>query len=199
MRTQALTSRTRRFLSIAVLTLSVAGVSPGLAAADAPQPARVAKAACAGADSGRVGVRRFRTAILCLHDQERARHGMRDLRWNRDLSKAAGKHARDMVGRHFFDHVSPSRKSPMDRIAAGGYKPRTGCWSGGENLYFSRGSATPRQIFRAWMGSPGHRQNILRSRWHDFGLGVVSSSPYGERAGVTVVALFGTTSQRSCG
>jgi uncharacterized protein YkwD len=86
----------------------------------------------------------------------------------------------------------------MDRIAASGYKPSAGCWSAGENLFSSGGSATPRQMVRAWMNSAAHRRNILRGRWHDFGLGVVTTSPNGERGGLTVVALFGTRSKRSC-
>ncbi len=135
---------------------------------------------------------RFRTAVACLHDSERGRHGMRrDLRWNRDLSRAAVKHARDMVRRHYFEHVSPNGRDHMDRIAAGGYRPSAGTWSAGENLFFSHGRTTPRQLFSAWMHSSAHRANILRSGWRDFGLGVVQTSPFGEPDGLTVVVLFG--------
>jgi len=42
-----------------------------------------------------------------------------------------------------------------------------------------------------------HRQDILRSGWRDFGLGVAYGSPYGG-SGMTVVALFGVRS-KACG
>jgi uncharacterized protein YkwD len=151
-----------------------------------------ASAACSGADKATTSTARFSKAMTCLHDSERRSHGMRrHLRLNRALSLAAAKHARDMVRRHYFEHKSPNGNDHMDRIAAGSYKPSTGSWSAGENLLFSRGHSTPRQLFGAWMKSADHRSNILRSCWRDFGLGVVHSSPFGDAGGLTVVALFG--------
>jgi uncharacterized protein YkwD len=143
-------------------------------------------------------IRRFRTAMACLQDLERRKHGLRNLRWDHDLSRVARKHAWDMVRRHYFDHLSPGGRDHMDRVAASGYKPIVGCWSAGENLFFSRGSTTPRHVVRASMNSEAHRRNILLRRWHDSGLGVVRTSPYGDPGGLTVVALFGTRSKRPC-
>ncbi len=161
-------------------------------------PAGATTVGCAGAESSVGDAQRFRKAVLCLHNLERRKHGMGNLGWNRDLSVAAAKHARDMVRRHYFEHLSPGHRDLMDRIAAGGYKPTSGCWSAGENLFFSRAGSTPRQLVRAWMNSQAHRQNILTARWQDFGLGLVRTSPYGDSSGLTVVALFGVRSGRSC-
>jgi uncharacterized protein YkwD len=85
----------------------------------------------------------------------------------------------------------------MDRLAAVGYGNGAARWSAGENLLFSRGRLTPRQMLTAWMGSQAHRRNILRKRWREFGLGVVMTSPFGEPGGMTIVALFGTRSMRA--
>jgi uncharacterized protein YkwD len=184
-------------LSITTLSLALTVASPAAAGSGNSSPARASRA-CAGADMPVTSIRRFQKAVTCLHNAERSHHGLRNLRWNRDLTKVAAKHARDMVSRHYFDHMSPSHRDHMDRIAGSGYKPSAGCWSGGENLFFSRGVSTPRQLLHAWTNSAAHRKNVLRGRWHDFGLGVVKTSPFGEAAGLTVVALFGTRSKKAC-
>jgi uncharacterized protein YkwD len=159
----------------------------GLAVAS---PAVAGTHSCAGANTPTSNVRVLQKTVLCLHNAER--QGMSKLAWNSDLSKAASQHARDMASRHYFAHLSPQGRDHMDRIATTGYKPAAGCWTAGENLYFSSGATTPRQMMSAWMHSPLHRQNILRKGWHDFALGVATKSPSGDRDGLTVVALFGT-------
>jgi uncharacterized protein YkwD len=160
------------------------------------RPAAVETTRCAGADDPSTSIRRSRKAVLCLHNVERHEQGVRKVHWNHDLSGVARAQARDMVSRHYFDHVSPSHKDHMDRIAASGYKPDEGCWSAGENLLFAPASTTPRQLLRTWMHSAAHRRNIERRGWRDFGYGVVAKSPDGDPHGLTAVALFGT---RTCG
>jgi uncharacterized protein YkwD len=191
--------KTKRFqIAIGTLFLALTVPSPAASLAAGPLPARASNAACSTADKPTLDIKRFQKAVSCLHNLERRHHGLRNLRWNIDLSLVAGKHARDMVRRHYFEHLSPDHRNNMDRTAASGYRPTAGCWSAGENLFFSRGASTPRQLLRAWMNSQAHRKNILRGRWHDFGLGVVKTSPSGERGGMTVVALFGTRSRHAC-
>ena len=192
---QAVNSASNRLIGILVLVAAILIALPAQAQAQAKAAdsrSAYASAGCAGADKTSQSAKRFRRAMACLHNSERRAHGMRrHLRLNSDLSAAAAKHARDMVRRHYFEHRSPGGSDHMDRIAAGGYKPHAGSWSAGENLLFSRGSSTPRQLFGAWMKSTDHRTNILRSCWHDFGLGIVKASPFGDARGLTVVALFG--------
>jgi uncharacterized protein YkwD len=158
-----------------------------------------AQAACPSADSATGNVRHIQKAMLCLHNVERRDHGLSQLHWNPALASVATKHARDMVSRHYFAHVSPGGKDHMDRVAASSYKPAVGCWTAGENLFYSGGPSTPRQLLHAWMHSPAHRQNILHGGWRGFGLGVVRISPQGDSNGLTVVALFGTRSKQLCG
>jgi uncharacterized protein YkwD len=86
----------------------------------------------------------------------------------------------------------------MDRIGASAYRPATGCWTAGENLFFSRVSSTPGQLLGAWLSSPSHRANVLRPGWRDLGVGVVARSPQGDPGGLTVVALFGRRSAHRC-
>jgi uncharacterized protein YkwD len=150
---------------------------------------------CAGADKPSRNTERVKEAVLCLHNVVRRKHGLQNMRWNHDLSGVARGHARDMVSRHYFEHMSPGHRDNMDRIAASGYKPAAGCWSAGENLFFSNASTTPRELLSAWMKSAAHRRNIERKGWRDFGLGMVTESPKGDPHGLTAVALFGT---RAC-
>jgi uncharacterized protein YkwD len=174
-------------------------VAPATAArAQGGKPAQAAQAGCPAADTATTDIRHIQKATLCLHNRERLEDGLSKLRWNRELAGVAGKHARDMVARHYFAHGSAGGRDHMDRIAASGYNPAVGCWTAGENLFFSSGRSTPRQLLNAWMNSPAHRQIILRRGWHDFGLGVVARSPGGDANGLTVVALFGTRSKQAC-
>jgi uncharacterized protein YkwD len=137
--------------------------------------------------------------MLCLHNVERRKHGLSQLRWNRELAGVATRHARDMVSRHYFAHASPGGSDHMDRIAASGYKPDAGCWTAGENLFYSSGRSTPKQMLDLWLHSPAHHQNILRRGWGGFGLGIVEAAPQRNPNGLTVVALFGSRSKQPCG
>jgi uncharacterized protein YkwD len=174
----------------------VAALVCALAAAPASASRRDA---CPGANTATSDAGQLQRALLCLTNAERRRHGLSQMSWNRALARVAGAHARDMVARHYFAHVSPGGADQMDRIAASSYKPAVGCWTAGENLLLSTGIATPAWLLAAWMHSPAHRATILLRGWHDFGLGVAGASPQGDRHGLTLVALYGRRSKRLCG
>jgi uncharacterized protein YkwD len=171
--------------------IALAVAAPAAAEAHESKPARAAQGACAGADTPTTNVRKIQKVVLCLHNVERGRRGLSKLYWNRDLAGVATKYAHSMVSKHHFAHYSSGHRDHMDRIAASNYKPSAGCWTAGENLYSSNTAETPRRLLKAWMGSPAHRRNILLQGWHDFALGVVTTSPGGSAQGLTIVALFG--------
>jgi uncharacterized protein YkwD len=176
--------------SLALLAVAAVLAAPGSAAASQP--------GCPGAGVPTTDAHRFQKAMLCLHNAERRDHGVSRVHWNRTLAGVATRYSRTMVSNHFFDHYSPNHRDHMDRIAASGYRPDSGCWTAGENLFFSAGVSGPRQLLKAWMHSAVHRATILHGGWHDFGLGVAYGSPYGG-SGMTVVALFGVRANRNCG
>lgn len=79
-----------------------------------------------------------------------------------------------MADEQFFAHRDPQGNSSLDRIRATGYLD-TPCdcgWSylTGENL--GRGQDSAAEVMEAWMGSPGHRDNILNSGFTEIGVGV---------------------------
>lgn len=170
------------------LALSVA-LAVMMVAALAASAARACESANASAStvSKRVMVR----ATLCVLNAERARQGLRPLKLNRKLSKAARRHSRAMASRHFFSHTSPDGSTFVDRIRGTGYLSGASSWSIGENIaYGSGGQGTPRAIGSAWMTSPGHRANILSSSFSSIGIGIVARTPFGGN-GATYTTDFG--------
>jgi uncharacterized protein YkwD len=135
----------------------------------------------------------FAMRLLRLQNAERRRHGLRRLKVSSYLNRASRRHARDMVRRHYFGHVSGGGRDVVDRVASTGY-------GGGkrfavdENLYWWNARRSPAAVVRAWMHSAVHRANMLHAGWRHFGIGVVMESPYG-RGGITVVSVYGARSR----
>jgi uncharacterized protein YkwD len=103
--------------------------------------------------------------VLDLTNQFREQQGCGPLRLNSALVEAAGKHASDMVRRHYMDHTNPDGQDPGDRMRAAGYNGST--W--GENI--AAGYSTAQKVMAAWMQSDGHRQNILNCKYTVIGIG----------------------------
>jgi uncharacterized protein YkwD len=129
-------------------------------------------------------------ATRCLINKERAARGLNKLHADDALALAAKRHAKDMVARKFFDHVNPDGLTPQDRIVKAGYGKFVAL---GENIAWGSGTlGTPRQIVRTWMRSPGHKENILRRSFKDFGIGVARGVPQQAKfSGGTYVNTFG--------
>jgi uncharacterized protein YkwD len=103
-----------------------------------------------------------RDKTLHLLNQTRRNYGLRVFRLNADLSHFAWQHSRRMADRNECFHT-------VDLYGAvRSYSPST--W--GENV----GEAgTLRRIRTLWMGSAGHRANILNPRFRRVGIGVVKA------------------------
>lgn len=86
---------------------------------------------------------------------ERTARGLPPLAENTALANAAGHHAQDMARRGYLAHASPDGRRPGDRIRAAGFD-----WCvAAENIAFAQADAA--ETVAAWMGSAGHRANIL--------------------------------------
>jgi len=158
-------------------------------------PVAHASSACshAGDRPGAASEGELAKAAVCLINKQRARRGLRKLRVNSRLSEAARRHTVDMVKRNYFGHTSRSGSNVVARIARTGYMRGARAWTVGENLAWgSGGRSTPREIMAAWMNSPGHRANILRSRFREIGIGVVFEAPRSTRGpAATYTTTFG--------
>ncbi len=146
----------------------------------------------ADADPAHTSVKRLRHATVCLLNKQRRSRGLHRLRQNPGLVLAGQRHALDMVERRYFSHSSTMGTPFTARIRRTGYLRRSGRTLLGENLaYGGRELATPRQIVRSWMRSPGHRANILQPRFREVGIGVVRRLPVHGMSGATYAAEFG--------
>jgi uncharacterized protein YkwD len=185
--------RLARILVTAGLTLAAAAPAAE-AAAPKPTSAHAARS-CAGANRipTKSTLARASRSTLCLLNAQRAAHGLRGLRVSRTLNRSARRYARSMVAHRFFSHVSPAGQTLQARISRSGYLRGANGWAYGENLAWGAGSrATPRQIVRAWMASPGHRANILSARWRNIGVGIAPGAPVaGAGRAASYVTHFG--------
>lgn len=160
-----------------------------------PAPATAA-APCAGANTrpGNASEAVLSKATVCLINRERTRRGLRALGRNKRLSRAALSHTRDMISKRYFQHVSKSGFDVVDRLTSTGYLGRVKTWLVGENLAWGTGSrSTPRETVVGWVNSPGHRRNILNTRFREIGIGVAFSSPNSSSpVAATYTTTFGT-------
>lgn len=98
-------------------------------------------------------------AMRCMTDYARKRAGLPHLAATEQLDGSARGKAGDILRCDEFSHFACGREFTY-WMAESGYL--SGCWRAGENLAWGTGEqGSVRSIFRAWMRSPGHRQNIL--------------------------------------
>ena len=96
-----------------------------------------------------------------------------------------------MVAKRYFAHDSKSGATFSARIKRTGWTRSRRSYTIGENIGWGGGSlATPRSMVRAWMGSAGHRANILSRSFRMIGIGIANGAPNGGD-GATYATDFG--------
>ena len=164
-------------------------------------PATSQAAGCADADTMPTSenVATVRKATLCLLNRVRRQHDRHALRSNVSLQAVAQRYSEQMVTQRFFDHVSPSGSTFVQRIRTTSYLSDASSWSLGENLAWGSGFyGTPRETVKGWMHSPGHRHNILEPRYREIGIGIAPGAPVdvGGVQGATYTTEFGKRTRR---
>lgn len=114
---------------------------------------------------GPIGAQEEVAQVLALTNAERAKVGCGALTIHNTLAIVAQAHAQDMAENDFFDHNSLNGASPFDRMHNAGYNYS----SAAENI--AAGYATPASVVAGWMGSSGHRANILNCNYTQIGVG----------------------------
>lgn len=179
-------------VTAAVLAMAIALVAP-VAAHGAGSP-------CQGADAlpGQASGVVMSSATPCLMNAERGARGIAPLRAQPVLASVARRFANEMVGERFFAHTSPRGSTALSRVRSTSYLRGARTWSVGENIAWGSGTlATPRAIAAAWMQSPGHRANLLSTRFQDVGIGIAAGFPArlaDDQSGGTYVTDFGRRS-----
>lgn len=109
---------------------------------------------------------KFVSETIQLVNAERVKKGLSILQEDVSLSQISYIKAQDMVDNHYFDHISPGYGSPWDMAEGFGYFYKTF----GENI--AHGYDSSSSVVTAWMNSPGHRANILNSKYTKIGVGI---------------------------
>jgi uncharacterized protein YkwD len=114
----------------------------------------------------------FEDQVLEIVNQERWNNGqLAPLKRCDLLDTSTGLHSDNMAVRNFHAHCDPDTKTlPWNRMNAAGYIYN----SAGENI--AAGYTTPSAVMTAWMGSSGHRANILSTTFREIGIGYVYQS-----------------------
>lgn len=119
-----------------------------------------------------------------LTNQEREKNHLPPLNYNEKLASAAYQKAQDMFAKNYWAHFAPDGKTPWDFILNSGYSYEYAGENLAKNFLFSDG------VISAWMNSPTHRENILKSTYTDIGFAVVNGVLNGEET-TLIVQMFG--------
>jgi uncharacterized protein YkwD len=104
--------------------------------------------------------------IVALVNRDRARAGLPPVTLDARLATIARAHCQDMVDHAFIGHLSPRTGTAMDRVRRAGLTP--------ELVFENVGRAyNPDEAESGFLGSPGHRGNLLDPRARRIGVGVV--------------------------
>ena len=99
-------------------------------------------------------------AMLCLANYARAQVGATQLEPDAQLEESAADKAEDIIRCDSFSHSACGREFSYWMRATGYLSVE--CWRAGENLAWGAGEyGTVTSIFRAWLRSPTHRENLL--------------------------------------
>lgn len=107
------------------------------------------------------------TEIFDLLNRARLDAGEDPLAWSAALAVVAEGHAVEMYTAGYFSHLSPVTGTVGDRLEGAGITYVVA----GENLALAASAA---DVHDGLMGSPGHRENILRPEFRRVGVAVVA-------------------------
>jgi len=156
--------------------------------------AAFAPAAVHSADGSRTTATALESGVLAELNNVRRSHGLRPLRLSTSLAAAARQHTLEMIDDGYFEHESADGRPFWDRVAQF-YPQGRGTWLVGENLLWASSTLSPATAVEVWMGSAGHRRNILSPKWREIGIAAVQSSTstgeYGGDAVTVITTDFG--------
>jgi len=141
-------------------------LASGLLALLAPAPAGAASrliapaSACPGQASLDAPAAQQEETMLCMTNYARQQFGEDLLEPNGALAQSATDKARDVLRCDEFSHYACGREFTYWMRSTGYLSAK--CWRAGENLAYGVSSyGSVGSIFRAWMRSPTHRENLL--------------------------------------
>jgi len=118
-----------------------------------------------------------------ISNQQRSQNGLGGYQLNSKLSQAAAAKAQHMFAKNYWAHTAPDGTTPWSFISASGYSYTLA----GENL--AKDFSTSAGVVSGWMGSSGHRANVLSTRFRDVGYAAVNGTLQGKKT-TLVVAMY---------
>jgi hypothetical protein len=129
----------------------------------------------------------YASGVLAYTNVERHRAGLPFLTSNTQLSQAAYAKLQDLFARQYFAHEAPVSGDTVSEVATRyGYT----YLAVGENLALGDFTSN-KHVVESWMGSPGHRENILSPKYAEIGIAVGRGMHKGRNVWIAVQA-FGT-------
>jgi uncharacterized protein YkwD len=181
-----MSSATRtRALAIASTVATIAAL---FAVAAGPAQARMVapRSECPGQQKTAAPEPAQEDAMRCLINYARSQAGVGHVGTSKSLEKAAGRKSGDVM-RCGLSHTACGR--PADLYPRNFGYMSAPSWSWGENLAWGRGQlGSPRNILKAWLNSPPHRETMLTGSFQHLGLGLKRGS-FGGHANAAVWAL----------
>ena len=139
----------------------------------------LAAAASAGVRTTKAGTA---AGLLQAVNRTRAAHGLRPLRVDRTLVRAARAHSVEMLRGNYFAHGDFRGRMLTFHVRG----PQAG-----ENLAWGNGAyARPASIVAEWLASPEHRANLLHAGWTRIGIGITNGTFLGNGGVAVVTADF---------
>ena len=136
----------------------------------------------AGAGNTATALNQRERSLLSVVNEVRSNHGLRPLKVDPALARAARSYSATMIRTDVFTHGDMFGRL----LQSGARGPMYG-----ENLAWGTGSyATARRVVSGWMASPGHRANLLRPGWNRIGLGALRGNFLGYAGAIVVTADF---------
>ena len=122
-----------------------------------------------------------RGGVIKWTNLQREQYGLVPLKENSELDSSAELKVADMFDQQYFEHISPSG------IGVDGLAQKTGYEYIliGENLAMGN-FENSEKLVEAWMNSPGHKENILNSKYREIGIAVMESFYEGEKIWMAV-------------
>jgi len=182
-------------VALFLMVLAATGITDGKERGSRPSSSTVSHASATpkpSIDSGRLEKK-----IHDLVNEERTKRRIPALRWNEQLNRISRRYSNDMAARAFFSHSDPEGRSFMDRYREEGFvcKLKVGnatCF-GAENIAqdtlcrsvtyldgiptysWNSEDEIARSVVKMWMGSKGHRENILTPYFRQQAIGIAVS------------------------
>jgi uncharacterized protein YkwD len=113
----------------------------------------------------------FEQQVLALVNKERAKRKLKPLQLDPNLTASARYHAADMATDAYFSHDTYDKNGQRQCGTFERIVKFAGKYFGAMAENISAGDSSPAGVMQSWMGSAGHKANILNKNYTHIGIG----------------------------